>query len=291
MDFLADLVLYGALGVGVVFHRTRPFPASGPRVTQATILTLVVILGVSLGRTPVIGTIRLVLVAIGSAALLVILTAGIARLLGARNSRSSGGGQGRSLAVFPLAIVGSVLTGYGVSRDVLTGIAMGAVSQTEFGVLLVLLFLVGWEVPWKRFPWRKLAVPLTAAVLGSVIVGPVAGLLSGFPPQDGLAVVCAFGWYSLAGPYFSATVSPALGLFAFLVNFLRENFTMIGSPALAALAGPEGVAASGGATAMDTTLYFVARHGGSDSASMSLAVGVILTLVAPLLLGLLTIRP
>jgi uncharacterized membrane protein YbjE (DUF340 family) len=48
--------------------------------------------------------------------------------------------------------------------------------------------------------------------------------------------------------------------------------------------GGEGLSALGGATAMDTTLYFVTRYGDRNAGSLALASGLILTVAASLVL-------
>jgi uncharacterized membrane protein YbjE (DUF340 family) len=45
-----------------------------------------------------------------------------------------------------------------------------------------------------------------------------------------------------------------------------------------------GLAALGGATAMDTTLYFVTHFGDEDAGSLALATGLVLTVTASLVL-------
>src|SRR5208282_2778243 len=96
------------------------------------------------------------------------------------------------------------------------------------------------------------------------------------------ATTFAFGWYTLAGPLVGARAGAALGLLAFLTNFLREDLTMLLSPVIGPRMRGEGLAALGGATSMDTTLYFVTRYGDRDAGSLALASGLILTVVASL---------
>ncbi len=53
----------------------------------------------------------------------------------------------------------------------------------------------------------------------------------------------------------------------------------------------EGLTAMGGATSMDTTLYFVVRFGDAEAASIALTSGLILTVLASLLVPLLLALP
>jgi uncharacterized membrane protein YbjE (DUF340 family) len=120
-----------------------------------------------------------------------------------------------------------------------------------------------------------------ASVTALVWVG-----LTGVSPPVAFATTFAFGFYSLAGPLVTAQAGVTLGIVAFLTNFLRENLTMIAAPSTGPTVRAEGLAAMGGATAMDTTLYFVVRYGDPEGAGLALATGLTLTLVASLLLPL-----
>jgi len=53
----------------------------------------------------------------------------------------------------------------------------------------------------------------------------------------------------------------------------------------------EGLTAMGGATAMDTTLWFVVRYGDPDSGGLALTSGLVLSVLASLLLPLVLALP
>ena len=59
---------------------------------------------------------------------------------------------------------------------------------------------------------------------------------------------------------------------------------MLLSPVFGGRLRGEGLAAMGGATSMDTTLYFVTRYGDAEAGSLALASGLVLTVVASLVL-------
>jgi uncharacterized membrane protein YbjE (DUF340 family) len=59
---------------------------------------------------------------------------------------------------------------------------------------------------------------------------------------------------------------------------------MLLSPLLGRRLRGEGLASLGGATSMDTTLYFVVGYGDADAGSLALASGLVLTLLASLVL-------
>jgi uncharacterized membrane protein YbjE (DUF340 family) len=134
-------------------------------------------------------------------------------------------------------------------------------------------------------------VPLTAAVVGALVAGTLFALVSGTSLPVALGTTLAFGFYTLAGPLVLARAGALLGLLAFLTNFLRENLTMVLSPVVGRRLRGEGLAALGGATSMDTTLFFVTRYGDRDAGSLALANGLVLTVAASLVVPLVLALP
>ena len=287
MSLLLDILYYAFLGLGLLIGTfNRPTPVIG-HLTQAVILVLVGSLGFLLGQGGLLdATPSLVLISVGFAAFLIGTTTLIARLwVGARSSLHPHKFDPKSLR-FPALILAALVIGVALGT-LLSHIPLFVGDGALNGTLLLLLFLVGWDIK-LSWQWvRGVTTPLAIAVAGSLLTGVVIKLTLSIPWNVAFAIVLAFGWYTLAGPVLTASVSASIGLVAFLVNFLRENFTMIGAPWIGALGGPEGIAACGGATSMDTTLYFAKKYGHPDAGSLALSTGIILTLVAPLLLGFL----
>ncbi len=278
-----DPWLYVALALGVVAGRFLPHPGPWvPRATLATVAVLVGLLGATLssaGGAALLLTVPLALVFV--AAVLGFTT--LVYLALARDRRTPApppepsGGRGR----FNLSL--GLLAALGV------GYLLGTVTPFPAGTMIpyalyVLLALVGFDLRLHVRQLRRVWLPVAAAVTGSAAAGLLFWLVSGISLPVTLATGFAFGWYTLAGPLVSARAGAVLGLLAFLTNFLRENLTMLLSPLVGRrLRGP-GVAALGGATSMDTTLYFVTLYGDEESGSLALASGLILTLAASLIL-------
>ena len=221
-------------------------------------------------------------VALGLAVLILGLTALASLLLGRlrRNEPpSEPGAQARDRFPLSLVLVAAVVAGFGVGHFVTlpTGTAI------EWA-LYVLLALVAFDLPLSWTGVRSVWVPLTAAVAGALVAGALFAEVSRVPLPVAMATVLAFGWYTLAGPLVLARAGAVLGLLAFLTNFLRENLTMVFSPVVGRRLGGAGLTALGGATAMDTTLYFVTRYGDRNAGSLALASGLILTVAASLIL-------
>jgi uncharacterized membrane protein YbjE (DUF340 family) len=276
-----DPFLYVAFALGFVAGRL--FPRHSPWVSRALVLTVVVLvglLGASLSDVP-LGPLALTIpVALGFALLILVLTAGVVLLIDrvrARSTPPSPGIAGKERFPLSLVLVAAVLVGFGIGRVV----SFPTGSAIE-GALYVLLALVAFDLPLRWAGLRSVWVPLTAAFVGALAAGALFVLLSGIEVPVSMATVLAFGWYTLAGPLVLARAGPVLGLLAFLTNFLRENLTMILSPVVGRRLRGEGLAALGGATSMDTTLYFVTRYGDREAGSLSLASGLTLTVVASL---------
>jgi uncharacterized membrane protein YbjE (DUF340 family) len=283
-----DPFLYVALGLGLGAGRLTSWRSAWiGRATQATIVFLVFVLGIGLGSIP------------GASALLAIPTA-----LG-----FAAGVLGLTLAVFiflpkPVLSSDSVPTPARARSSMgpiflivlVAGYAFGLFMRLPTGTLLtgalyVLLALVGFDLKLTRKGLPSVWIPLTSAAAGAVAGALIIGFLTPLEIRAALATSLAFGWYSLAGPLVAARLGASLGLLAFLVNFFRENLTMIFAPYLGSRIKGEGIAAMGGATAMDTTLYFVVRYGGSDSGSLALASGLFLTIAASVILPLVLALP
>lgn len=285
-----DPYLYLAFGMGLVAGWiVRPKSPWVPRATLVTIVVLVGLLGASLtGIAPgaLLDTIPL---ALGLAFLILGLTAvfflALAHL---RAPRESPPVPGQRDERFPLSLglLAALVGGYLLGRSITV--------PTESAIplaLYALLALVGFDLKfrWKRLP--SVWVPLAAAVSGAVVAAIVFTLVARTAFPVALATTMAFGFYTLAGPLVAARAGALLGLLAFLTNFLREDLTMLLAPAAGPRLEGEGLAALGGATAMDTTLYFVTRYGDREAGSVAIASGLVLTIVASLVLPALLALP
>ncbi len=289
-------LLYVAVAAGYLTSRRWAPPKQLETASRLTVLLLVGALGMVLeGAGPIspagvlLPSVALALGLVGSSILFAYLlggrpASGAPDPEGSSKGPAPPGGRGHAL-VFPGVILVALLFGYVVASF---GRPPGAWGNDLIEVfLLLLLFQVGWEIRLSRAALRALPIPLGAAALSAVAVAVPAALLMGIPLRTSFAIVGAFGWYTLAGPLVSQSAGPTLGLVAFLANFLRENFTMVSAPAVGRRAGAEAMTAAGGATAMDTTLFFVTTYGRRDAGGLALASGTVLTLLVPLLLGLL----
>jgi len=280
-----DPFLYVAFGIGFLAGRFVRVP--GPwvgRATLGTIFVLVGLLGASLAGVPILALVETLPVALGFAALILGLTAGAYWLLARRDDgaapRASGAASAERVPI-SIALLAALLIGFGLGRALQFPFSSGIPWA-----LYALLALVAFGLQLSAESVRRAWVPILAAGLGAVGAAVLLSTAVGTALPDSLATSLAFGWYTLAGPLVAERAGPTLGLLAFLTNFLREDLTMLLSPVVGRRLRGEGLAALGGATSMDTTLYFVTRYGDERSGGLALASGLVLTVAASLLLPL-----
>lgn len=167
-------------------------------------------------------------------------------------------------------------------------------SQNDYSIyaLYILMFLVGIGVGSnkkslsliKSVNFKILLAPLSV-IIGTYIGVSVFSLLQDkLSLIDSLAIGSGFGYYSLSSVLISEVSSDTLGVIALLSNITREIITLLLTPLFARYFGKLAPIASGGATAMDTTLPVITKYIGSDYAIISVFSGVVLTILVPILI-------
>ena len=162
------------------------------------------------------------------------------------------------------------------------------------GTLYVMMVLVGasigadpraWEIL-KRTSFHILLVPLlvVAGSLGGSLL--VSLWLENMDIANGMAIGAGFGYYSLSAIFIGQISGSEMGVVALLANIIREVFTLMAAPFLVRWFGKLGAIASGGATAMDTTLPVIVKATGKDYAIISIFSGVVLSILVPILVPL-----
>jgi len=155
--------------------------------------------------------------------------------------------------------------------------------------LYLLLFFVGISMGSDKKTWfffftkslKLVFIPV------SIIIGSLGGaaavsiLLKGITIKEALAVGAGFGYYSLSSIIIAELHSEALGMTALLSNISREIMTLVLTPFFVKCFGPLSPVASGGATAMDTTLPVIAKFSGKEIAAAAVFSGFVLTLITP----------
>ena len=290
MEF--DPFLYVAFLAGLLAGRiVRPHTPWVGRATLITVGVLVGLLGASLNVVPVPRLVDTVPLALGFAALILGLTVGVYLLLARAAPPPSPPGvpsseKGQGKVPLSLALLGALLGGYALGHFVM----IPAAAALPWA-LYALLALVAFDLKLRLKGLRRVWVPLVAAFGGSAMAAAIFIGVTGTSAPAALATTFAFGWYTLAGPLVGAREGAVLGLLAFSANFLREDLSMLLAPVLGRRLRGEGLTAMGGATSMDTTLFFVTRYGDADAGSLALASGLFLTVAASLLLPALLAIP
>lgn len=280
-----ELYLYAAFAAGwLVGRRWKPHGRWLPTVTLASVLVLVGFLGASFRDT----TASELATALPEAVLLVLAVLGATTAVFAV-LRRAGPVRGPRVAATirpdrvptSLLLLGALFVGYGVGRLVVL-----PTGELISGALAVLLALVGYGIELAWASVRRAWVPIVSAAAGAGLGALAVSIVARLPLPETFSSSLAFGWYSLAGPLVGARLGASVGLLAFLANFLREALTMVLAPYVGRRMRGEGLAALGGATALDTTLYFVVRYGDPDAGPLALASGLTLTIAASLLVPL-----
>jgi uncharacterized membrane protein YbjE (DUF340 family) len=153
--------------------------------------------------------------------------------------------------------------------------------------LLLLLFVMGVVFAMskdsiskiRRTGFRILIVPLAIAV-GTILSGVISALILRTDVVATTAVSAGFGWYTLTGPLVSQIFGAKWAALGFAANFLRELLTIL-TASLMVKIDKYAPTASGGATAMDTTLPIIVRYCGPDALITAFSSGFVLSAIAP----------
>lgn len=175
---------------------------------------------------------------------------------------------------FPEWLLNEDLTTYALySLMFLVGISIGS-DKGAFHIL-------------KKMKFKVMLVPMV------VIVGSLAGtafvsmFLSGISSNEAMAVGAGFGYYSLSSIVISQISGEELGVVALLSNIMREIITLLAAPLMVTYFGKLAGIASGGATAMDTTLPVIVKFSGKEYGIIAVFSGIVLTAIVPVLVTLL----
>ena len=170
------------------------------------------------------------------------------------------------------------------------------VLQNDYSLyaLYVLMFLVGISIGSNKNALNLIKVVNFKILLVpfSVIIGTYLGvtiftfLQNNLSLNESLAIGSGFGYYSLSSVLISEVSGETLGVIALLSNITREIITLLLTPIFARYFGKLAPIASGGATAMDTTLPVITKYIGSDYAIVSVFSGVVLTILVPFLIAI-----
>lgn len=164
-------------------------------------------------------------------------------------------------------------------------------SELSTYALYLLMFMVGITIGSdkdalnliKTVRFKILLVPVTviAGTLAGVLL--VSVLITDLTVRECLAIGSGFGYYSLSSIFITKLAGETAGITALLSNIMREVSTLLLAPLLVKYLGKLAPIASGGATAMDTTLPVISKFSGTDYAVIAVFSGTFLTVLVPFL--------
>lgn len=191
--------------------------------------------------------------------------------------------------IMPISIMTGVIFGYFIIPQ-----DMIFVLSYSLRVSLIVLYIgVGMSLGANRkvFSYIKLLgwkiVFLSIAIFaGSIIGGFVAGTLLGVPYNVSLISASGMSYYSITGAYMTQAYGIEAGTYGFIVNVMREFFTVLLLPLLMKISKGSPIA-GGAAGDMDTMLVPITKFVGPELGLVTLITGTILTFAVPFILPLL----
>ena len=192
------------------------------------------------------------------------------------------------VVIMPLCIVLGVIGGYFVFKDIST-----ALLDIVLTMSLILLYIsVGVSLGenkhvlsyTKQLGIRILILP-AAIFIGSILGGLIVGIVLRIPLHYSVISASGMGYYSLTGATMTDYFGIEAGTYGFIVNVIRDVFTIILMPVLTRISKGSPIAA-GGAGCMDTMLVPVTKAVGIELGVVALISGTILTFLVPVWLPL-----
>ena len=193
-----------------------------------------------------------------------------------------------SIIIFILFIIGVLLGIFGIIPE---NFQVNTLSEYA---LYALMFIVGIGIGMDResmavirhidkrlllIPFVVIAGTLAFSAIGSIIIKSLSF-------RETMAIGSGMGYYSLSSILIAKQGNAIAGTTALISNMTRELITLLFTPMFVRLLGPISPIASGGATAMDTTLIVVQRYSGNEYSFLSIYTGVIITILVPFLVSI-----
>ena len=195
----------------------------------------------------------------------------------------------RLIWIMPVSIVIGVILGYFLTSYIQTFL----LDYMLIGSLIILYVSVGISLSSNKkvFKYIKIlgfrVIYISIAVIaGSLVGGFVSGTLLGIPLHISVMSASGMSYYSLTGAYMTQVYGIQAGTYGFVVNVMREFFTVLLLPFLIKISMGSPIA-SGAAGNMDTMLVPVTKVVGAELGLVTLITGVILTFVVPFILPVL----
>ena len=134
----------------------------------------------------------------------------------------------------------------------------------------------------KMLGWKIIFIPI-AIFGGSVLGGVIGGILLEIPYSIAVTSVSGMSYYSITGAFMTSVYGIEAGTYGFIVNVMREFFTVLTLPLLIRISKGSPIA-GGAAGNMDTMLAPVTKFVGAELGLVALITGTILTFAVPFIL-------
>ena len=125
-----------------------------------------------------------------------------------------------------------------------------------------------------------------AIFIGSFLGGLVSGIILNLPLRVSILSASGMSYYSLTGAYMTSIYGIEFGTYGFIVNVMREFFTVLLLPFIIKISKGSAIA-SGAAGNMDTMLVPITKFVGVELGLVTLITGTILTFFVPVILPIL----
>ena len=188
--------------------------------------------------------------------------------------------------IMPLSIIIGAITGYFIEF----GNTVSILDYLLIGSLVLLYICAGITIGANRNVFKYLkalgfkVVFLSCAILaGSIIGGIISGLLLKLPLNVSVISAGGMSYYSLTGAFMTQMYGVETGTYGFIVNVMREFFTVLLLPLLLKISRGSPIA-GGAAGNMDTMLVPITKFVGPELGLVTLITGTILTFIVPFLL-------
>lgn len=134
----------------------------------------------------------------------------------------------------------------------------------------------------KMLGWKIIFLSI-AIFLGSVLGGIIGGIILKVPYSIAVSSVSGMSYYSITGAFMTNAYGVEGGTYGFIVNIMREFFTVLMLPCLIRISKGSPIA-GGAAGNMDTMLAPITKFVGVELGLVTLITGTVLTFSVPFIL-------
>lgn len=203
------------------------------------------------------------------------------------------GGMNKMTLIILCSVILGMALGYLVARPLFGENIATFDSAASLGIkigLCILMVFVGLDLGlegtvlsmMKEAGLRILVFPL-ACIVGTLIGAALCGLLFKLSLPESLAIGAGFGWYSLAPGIIMEAGYLTASAISFLHNVMREVFSILLLPLIAAKVGCIEAACVPGAPAMDVCLPIINRATQGRGVTYGFVTGVTMSFLVPIM--------